>query len=1630
MRAAIVVSLLLSVVIRRSMEASEPVQRRGRNPCFTEDRRPQRCFPPFVNAAFNIPVEATNTCGSLGDPEYFCQQTGAAGATKSCDVCDSEDPQKAHPARYLTDFHSVENLTWWQSSTMLEDVQWPSSVNLTISLGKAFEITYVRLKFFSSRPESFAIYKRPKEDAEWIPFQFYSASCEETYNLTSRSVIRIENEGDAVCKDEFSDISPLTGGSVAFSTLEGRPRAYEFERTPVLQDWVTATDIRIVLNRINTFRDEVFGDPNVLRSYFYAISDFAIGGRCKCNGHASECIRSESRQWKLKCLCEHHTDGPDCERCLPFYNDLPWKRATAGEVTECRACDCNGRSETCFFDKSLYDHTGHGGHCTDCSGNTDGAHCERCQDGYYRASNDDDCSACQCHPLGSLSAQCDIYGRCYCKPGVTGDKCDQCQPEFYNLSESGCSACSCSIAGSLYNRPQCDPHTGNCVCKEHAEGQRCDVCKAGFFNLQEDDALGCMPCFCYGHSGGCSLSQTYSLDAIRTRFSGDAENWEGISRHGTEVDLEHLPLTNEISIASLDSDFVYFVFPSVFLGNRRFSYNQLLAFSLRIVGDNPRPSIVDLVIEGNSYKITAPIYAQGNKMPNAQAQDYAFRLNEHSNYQWTPKLTTMEFIRMLSNITAIKLRGTYTSNGIGYLSDVTLLSAVERTLSDDPLASVEQCTCPDAYVGQFCESCAPGYFRDAAYWGPYANCIPCSCNGHSDDCDIDTGKCICDHNTTGEHCERCLDGFYGLPATGTPDDCRPCPCPEESRCVELLSGEVACFDCPLNRTGHRCEFCQNGFYGDPEGRHGNPEPCRTCECNNNIDQNAVGNCNRTTGECLRCIYNTVGEQCERCLPGYYGDALALPHGNCQACECFPLGSNPNDNTRNSDDLGVISCDKVTGLCPCLPNVVGRHCEQCRDDHWNIFSGSGCETCNCDRMGSVNGSCDMTSGQCFCKDGVSGTKCDQCLPNYYAFSPDGCSRCRCDPDGSLSLQCEITTGHCSCRPNVVGRYCDKCSLNRFNLSAGCIDCPVCYETVRQAYSVFHSKVKELREIIDASRSAPHDAFNDTDFVRTILEINSTVHQLWSDAKQTKDGQFLEAYETILSSVEDLHAASVEAAVDIGEAKSAAVNAAFDISEAEASLNNTDSKLTEAEKFLNGDGMSALEEATKQQQKQGQQSDNMTAMAQQARLVVERLEAEADDVSTAGDMADAASMEALNLTRAILYKQSALSDDILHLEFKVNETVQRYDDARLLAEESKNLSTAVHMKSLSLYTDADSLLIHDVNSNGLKQQTDELNATALALIQDVDDLVKNQTQLMDAIAGLKSNASDLLVDGHRQSDALQRLLTDAQTAKEMAADAVKRADFILSEAQSTLTTLQGFDQTVQESQKEAGQALEKVSLIQEYVGHAESQTTAAIRELGDAENDASQALSLAEAARNRTQTAIQDIFETREEISRMKNVSIEFEEDSFELSHNITELEERLRQMELQAEDDGRAIDETLEKADVAKQSATQSSQKVSTALDDVTRMLLDLEQQSSAETQVLDAVEKFLDSTDKRLVDSDLEVRFEGLVEVKVEIERWMSSYEGELDLLFSDVQNIKDINETIPRNCFKRVNIEATDVVG
>ncbi|KAJ8933875.1 hypothetical protein NQ314_013728 [Rhamnusium bicolor] len=55
--------------------------------------------------------------------------------------------------------------------------------------------------------------------------------------------------------------------------------------------------------------------------------------------------------------------------------------------------------------------------------------------------------------------------------------------------------------------------------------------------------------------------------------------------------------------------------------------------------------------------------------------------------------------------------------------------------------SVEQCHCPPNYRGLSCEECAPGYYRIQS--GPHGGyCVPCECNGHSTDCDVNTGVCL------------------------------------------------------------------------------------------------------------------------------------------------------------------------------------------------------------------------------------------------------------------------------------------------------------------------------------------------------------------------------------------------------------------------------------------------------------------------------------------------------------------------------------------------------------------------------------------------------------------------------------------------------------------------------------------------------------------------------------------------------------------------------------------------------------------------------------------------------------------------------------------------------------------------
>uniref|UniRef100_A0A8C9A0M5 Laminin subunit gamma-3 n=1 Tax=Prolemur simus TaxID=1328070 RepID=A0A8C9A0M5_PROSS len=1003
----------------------------GTGACYDGAGRPQRCLPEFENAAFGRRAEASHTCGS--PPEDFCPHVGAAGAGPQCQRCDAADPARHHNASYLTDFHSQDESTWWQSPSMAFGVQYPTSVNITLRLGKAYEITYVRLKFHTSRPESFAIYKRSHAGGPWEPYQFYSASCQKTYGRPEGQYLRPgEDERVAFCTSEFSDISPLSGGNVAFSTLEGRPSAYNFEESPGLQEWVTSTELLISLDRLNTFGDDIFKDPKVLQSYYYAVSDFSVGGRCKCNGHASEC--GPDGAGRLACRCQHDTTGPDCERCLPFFQDRPWARGTAEAAHECLPCNCSGRSKECTFDRELFRSTGHGGRCLHCRDHTAGPHCERCQENFYHWDLHAPCQPCDCHPAGSLHLQCDDTGTCACKPTVTGWKCDRCLPGFHSLSEGGCRPCTCDPAGSL---DTCDPRSGRCPCKENVEGNLCDRCRPGTFNLQSHNPAGCSSCFCYGHSKACVASTQFQVYHICSDFHQGAEGWWARSVGGPE----HPPRWSLSGVLLRPEEEEELTAPEKFLGDQRFSYGQPLTLTFRVPpGGSPPP--VHLRLEGAGLALSLRHSSLSSPQDTWQPGEAQLRfLLQETSEDVDPPLPPFHFQRLLTNLTSLRICAGRRSPGPAgqvFLTKVQLTSA-RRGLS--PSASwVETCSCPKGYTGQFCESCAPGYKRETPRGGPYANCVPCTCNQHGT-CDPNTGICACGHHTEGLSCERCVPGFYGKPYTGQADDCQPCPCPGHSACTTVPeSGEVVCTHCPPGQRGRRCEICDDGFFGDPLGFSGAPQPCRQCQCNGNVDPNAVGNCDPLSGRCLRCLHNTTGDRCERCREGFYGSTLApRPADRCAPCSCNPGGSIGEQTP----------CNPVTGQCACLPHVIGRDCSRCSPGFFDLQPGRGCRSCKCHPLGSQEDQCHPRTGQCPCRPGVVGQACDRCQLGFFGFSIKGCRACRCSPLGAALAQCHENST-CVCRPGFAGYKCDRCHDNFFLTAGGtrCQECPLCYGLVQE------------------------------------------------------------------------------------------------------------------------------------------------------------------------------------------------------------------------------------------------------------------------------------------------------------------------------------------------------------------------------------------------------------------------------------------------------------------------------------------------------------------------------------------------------------------------------------------------------
>ncbi|XP_035881386.1 basement membrane-specific heparan sulfate proteoglycan core protein isoform X8 [Phyllostomus discolor] len=601
-----------------------------------------------------------------------------------------------------------------------------------------------------------------------------------------------------------------------------------------------------------------------------------------------------------ECRCPVGYSGLSCESCEAHFTRVPG----GPYLGTCSGCNCNGHASYC---DPVY------GHCLNCQHNTEGPQCNKCKAGFFGDATKATATACRPCPCPYIDASRRFSDTCFldtdgqatcdaCAPGYTGRRCESCAPGYEGNPIQPGGKCRptnqeltrCDERGSLGTPGEA------CRCKNNVVGRLCNECVAGSFHLSARNPDGCLKCFCMGVSRQCtssSWSRAQVLGASETPLEFSLIN--AASTHTTSMGISS-PVPGELvfsSFHSLLSGPYFWALPSRFLGDKVTSYGGELRFT---VTQQPQPGSLPLhrqplvVLQGNGIVLE---HHPSREPSPGQPSTFTVPFREQAWQRPDGQPATREHLLMaLAGIDTLLIQASYSQRPAeSRISGISMDVAVPEDTGQDPALEVEQCTCPPGYRGPSCQDCDTGYTRmpSGLYLG---TCERCSCHGHTEVCEPETGACQdCQHHTVGPRCEQCQPGYYGDAQQGTPQDCQPCPCygpPSAGQathtCFLDTDGHPTCDACSAGHSGRHCERCAPGYYGNPSQgqpcrREGQmPEPIR-CGCD---PQGSVGSQCDAAGQC-QCKAQVEGLTCNRCRPHHFHLSISNPDG-CLPCFCMGI----------------------------------------------------------------------------------------------------------------------------------------------------------------------------------------------------------------------------------------------------------------------------------------------------------------------------------------------------------------------------------------------------------------------------------------------------------------------------------------------------------------------------------------------------------------------------------------------------------------------------------------------------------------------------------------------------------------------------------------------------------------------
>ncbi|KAG9356119.1 hypothetical protein JZ751_000963 [Albula glossodonta] len=518
-----------------------------------------------------------------------------------------------------------------------------------------------------------------------------------------------------------------------------------------------------------------------------------------------------------QCPCKPNIIGRQCTRCAVGHYGFPY----------CRACNCG---------KRLCDEVT--GQCI-CPPQTVQPACDECVIYTFSYHPLLGCEGCDCSPIGITSTageNCDpSTGQCTCKERIEGRQCDHCSPGYYRFPE--CIPCDCNMGGVVPD--VCHPETGECLCKKNVVGAKCDRCREGSFHFDESNPSGCTSCFCFGATDQCQSSDK------RRGKKMDQEEVPSVFNPASNTavaDVQELPATVQN---------LHWVAPPSYLGDRVSSYGGYLTYQVKSFGI-PSEGMV-LLDRRPDVLLTDQDMTLVYRDPSTPTADRLYQgrvqlVEGNFRHDVTERpVTREEMMTVLAGLDSLWIRGLYFTQS--------------QRLSLGEVGLEEATPTGSGVSSSTVEKCAPGYYRDRSVM-TLGRCVPCSCNGLSNECDETTGRCLnCQSNTAGDRCEQCKEGYYG---NATERTCRVCPCPfnvaSNSFAIgcRKVSGGFMCV-CKQGYAGARCEKCAPGYYGDPMALRGS---CQPCNCNGN-----PSSCDSRTGVCKNTLEpkdTNTEEQCQEC----------------------------------------------------------------------------------------------------------------------------------------------------------------------------------------------------------------------------------------------------------------------------------------------------------------------------------------------------------------------------------------------------------------------------------------------------------------------------------------------------------------------------------------------------------------------------------------------------------------------------------------------------------------------------------------------------------------------------------------------------------------------------------------------